>query len=125
MIALLGLRFFDLDHQVRAPPDFRRGGQDDRAGFDILGVRERAAGARGGLDQDLVAGLAQRRRAAGNQAHPRFMIFHFFRNADNHRECSSSRWCRLAYHTPCNAGFASVGEALRFKAELHPRGEIR
>ena len=55
-------------------------------------IGERAACARGGLDQHLVARLAQRRHAAGHQAYARFMIFDFFRNADDHRECSSITW---------------------------------
>ena len=56
----------------------------------IFVVGERAAFARGGLDQHLVAGLAQRRHAAGHQADACFMIFDFFGNADDHQECSSN-----------------------------------
>jgi hypothetical protein len=48
------LRLFHLDHQVGAPPDFRRRGQNV-APASVLAVGERAAGARGGLDQNLVA----------------------------------------------------------------------
>ena len=93
MIVFGGLRLFHLDHQVGSPPDLRRRGQNRRARFGVLAVRERAASARGGLDQNLVPGLAQRRHAAGHQAHACLMIFHFFGNANNHCECSSNTWC--------------------------------
>ena len=36
------------------------------------------------LDQHLVAGLPQRRHAAGHQADARFVIFDFLGNADDH-----------------------------------------
>ena len=59
-------------------------GNDGCAGVRVLFVRESAALARMGLDQDLMPRFTQSRGAARNQADARFVIFDFFRDADDH-----------------------------------------
>ena len=59
-------------------------GEDFRACVDVFAVGDGAAGAGLGLHQHPMAGFAQRRYAARNQADARFVILNFFRDADDH-----------------------------------------
>ena len=61
------------------------GGNDGGAGLCVFLIGEGAAFAGMRFDQDFVAGFAQGRRAAGHEADARFVIFNFFRNADDHK----------------------------------------
>ncbi len=92
-IVLLGLGLFHFDDEVGAAPNFGGGGQDGAACFQVLFVGKGAAYAGGGLDQNLVSGFAQGFGGAGNETDAGLMIFNFFGNADDHRECSSMEWC--------------------------------
>jgi len=78
------LRLFDLYHQVRLRPNFGGIGEDLRACLMIILIRKRTAGAGVGFNQNPMASFAQRHHTARNQTNSRFVIFDFFRDADDH-----------------------------------------
>ena len=78
------LRLLHFHYQIGLVPDFRRIRSNLRARLDVVRIGNRASLARLRLDQDAMAGFAQRRHAARNQAHARFVIFNFLRNSNDH-----------------------------------------
>ena len=79
-----GLRLFDLNNQVCFRPDLRRRREDEGACFLVLIVENRAPRSGAGLNKYPMAGLAQRGYAAGNKADPRFVVFDFLWNTNDH-----------------------------------------
>ncbi len=79
-----GEGFFDFDYHFSAGPEFGGGGDDFSAGMEIFLIRDAAADASLGFDEDSVAVAGEDFDAAGDHADAVFVGFHFFGDADDH-----------------------------------------
>jgi hypothetical protein len=61
---------------------------EGRAGARVIRIRIARAGPGVALDEHLVAALDQLVSRRGQQRHPVFLVFDFFRNADEHGDPS-------------------------------------
>src|SRR5262249_46315509 len=81
-------RLLDLQDQIAGGPDLVRGGQDGRAGGDVLLVGERGAGPGVLLDEDLVAVADQLVDPGGGDRDTELVVLELAGNADLHGDQS-------------------------------------
>ena len=87
-----GQRLLDLHHQVGLLERRRVVAHQRRAGLGVIRIGIARAGAGVALDQHLVAALDELISRRGQQGHPVFLVFDFFRDADDHRRIGVMEW---------------------------------
>ena len=89
-------RLFDLHHERGRPPYLFGGGHDCGAGGRVGGVGVAGTNTGVGLDEDLVASVAQCKRAFRGEPDPVFAVFSFANRADAHLQPPRYRSHRTA-----------------------------
>jgi len=89
-----GLGFLDFDNEVGSTPDLSRGWEDSGTGLNVLGIGNGTANASLGFHQHLMPMFMECGDHAWHATHSGFVIFDFFRNADD-QLCDLRSYCGM------------------------------
>src|SRR5438477_2671350 len=90
------LRLFDFYNQVGFPPDLAGALRDTGARLHVFTVGDRASLAGLGFYQHLMTGLAKGYHTSRHQTDAGFVVFHLFRNSDDHARILTSSSAALS-----------------------------